>query len=162
MKQLLLIRHAKSGWNNPLQKDFDRPLDERGHYEASLMAKQLLENKIEIDAFYSSPAKRALTTAAYFANAFGKEEKYIFKIDDLYNAHDSIFNEVINKMDDSYNSVALFSHNPGLTTFANQLTTVHINDMPTCSIFAIRIEIKSWNEFSESEKSFWLFDYPKF
>jgi phosphohistidine phosphatase len=59
LKFLLLVRHAKSDWNDPLQKDFDRPLNERGKRDAPLMAHRLLDKNISIDAFIASPAKRA-------------------------------------------------------------------------------------------------------
>ena len=59
MKKLLLVRHAKSSWDDPFQKDFDRPLNERGHSDAPLMAKRLLKQDIDIDAFVSSTAVRA-------------------------------------------------------------------------------------------------------
>jgi phosphohistidine phosphatase len=69
MKTLLLIRHAKSSWDTPSQKDFDRPLNDRGHHDAPAMAERLLDKGIKIDAFISSTANRALTTARYFARS---------------------------------------------------------------------------------------------
>lgn len=78
MKQLLLVRHAKSDWGNPGLDDFDRPLNERGKKDAPAMAKRIIEKKIKIDAFISSPAKRAAKTAKYFAAAFGKKKKISF------------------------------------------------------------------------------------
>jgi len=59
MKTLLLIRHAKSSWDNVILPDFERPLNERGKHDAPLMAKKIKDKKIEIDTFVSSPAKRA-------------------------------------------------------------------------------------------------------
>jgi len=55
-KQLLLIRHAKSSWADFSIADFDRPLNDRGKKDAPVMAKRLLDKKIDIDAFVSSPA----------------------------------------------------------------------------------------------------------
>jgi phosphohistidine phosphatase len=57
--------------------------------------------------------------------------------------------------------VAVFSHNPGITEFANSLTNVRIDDMPTCSTFALSIDTNSWNDFESAEKKFLFFDYPK-
>ncbi len=59
MKTLILIRHGKSSWDDPTLPDFDRPLNERGKKDAPKMAKRLADKKINIDAFISSPAKRA-------------------------------------------------------------------------------------------------------
>ena len=75
MKTLLLIRHAKSSWDNATLSDFERPLNERGKYDAPLMAKKLKDKKIEIDAFVSSPAKRAKKTAEIFMHEFEVKEK---------------------------------------------------------------------------------------
>jgi len=79
MKSVIIIRHAKSSWDNIIHSDFDRQLNERGHHDAPMMADRLLDKKIKIDAFISSPAKRAITTAAYFAQAFDVNENSIIK-----------------------------------------------------------------------------------
>jgi phosphohistidine phosphatase len=73
MKSILMIRHAKSSWDDPGQPDFDRPLNERGKQDAPSMAKRLLEKSVAIDAFISSPAKRARKTASLFAAEYKYE-----------------------------------------------------------------------------------------
>lgn len=161
MKQVLLIRHAKSSWDDPAQKDFDRPLNDRGKKDAPEMAKRLLERKVKIDAFISSPAKRAVTTCKYFVKAYDKKEKNIIEVSQLYEPGVENFYNVIRDADNDYDTIAIFSHNPGITVFANELTNVHVDDMPTCSIFAINVDTKKWKEFEQAEKQFWFFDYPK-
>ncbi|HXL55485.1 MAG TPA: histidine phosphatase family protein [Chitinophagaceae bacterium] len=161
MKQLLLIRHAKSSWNDPSQNDVDRPLNKRGKKDAPKMAERLFDKKIKIDAFLSSPAERALDTCIYFAKAYDVKKKEIIQIPELYNAQVENFYKVVSEVDNSFDAIALFSHNPGITEFVNELTDVHIDDMPTCSIFAVKADIKKWEEFTEGEKLFWFFDYPK-
>jgi phosphohistidine phosphatase len=161
MKQLLLIRHAKSSWDDPSQNDFDRPLNKRGNKDAPVMAGRLADKKIKIDAFISSPAERALSTCIYFAKAFDIKKKEIIEVEELYNPRIESFYKVISEVDNSRDTIALFSHNPGITEFVNELTSVHVDDMPTCSIFAVKVDIKNWNEFTEAEKLFWFFDYPK-
>ncbi|WP_153796279.1 SixA phosphatase family protein [Foetidibacter luteolus] len=161
MKQLLLVRHAKSSWDNPMLKDFDRPLNDRGHADAPYMAKKLKDKKIAIDAFISSPAKRAITTATYFAEAYGIKKDDIIEYKQLFNADEEAFLEVIAGTDDKFNCIAVFSHNPGISEFATELTTTAIDDMPTCSVFAVKVKAKSWKEFAGAPKEFWFFDYPK-
>jgi len=161
MKTLLLIRHAKSSWDTPMQKDFDRPLNDRGHHDAPVMAKRMLDKHIKIDTFISSPAKRALTTAKYFAETYDQKEKQIIKIAALYEASYKTFYDVIAEVEDVYKCIAVFSHNPGITAFANDLTKVQVDDMPTCSIFTVQADIKSWKLFKEANKTFLFFDYPK-
>lgn len=161
MKQILVIRHAKSSWALAGQEDFDRPLNERGQRDAPMMAQKMLDKGISINAFVSSTANRAITTAGYFAETYGVSKKDIKGIKQLYHAYPTVFYEVINKLEDSINTVALFAHNPGITLFVNELTHTKIDDMPTCGIFAIQADISSWKYFEEGKKQFWFFDYPK-
>ena len=161
MKTLLLIRHAKSSWDTPSQKDFDRPLNDRGNHDAPIMAERLLDKNIKIDAFISSTAKRALTTAKYFAKAYDQTEQDIIKVAELYEAPYDVFYDVISKVDHAFNSIAVFAHNPGITAFANDLTDTRIDNMPTCGIFAVRIDIKKWKQFEVAPKTFWFVDYPR-
>ena len=66
VKTLLIIRHAKSSWDIGTLNDFDRSLNDRGKRDAPMMAKRLIDKTIMIDAFVSSPAKRAKKTAEWF------------------------------------------------------------------------------------------------
>jgi phosphohistidine phosphatase len=161
MKTILLIRHAKSSWDKPGQEDRDRSLNERGKKDAPLMAKRLKEKKIEIDVFYSSPAKRARSTANRFMKEYDVDKNKMLTSDLLYAAGIEEFNEALEKLSDKYDNIAVFSHNPGITSFANSLTTTRIDDMPTSAIFAVKIEIDKWKNFRTSEKEFWFFDFPK-
>jgi phosphohistidine phosphatase len=161
LKSLLLIRHAKSDWNDPSLDDFDRPLNERGKKDAPLMAQRLVDKKIKIDAILSSPAKRAAKTARVFAEALGKKKDSIIFEEKLYLASVDTFFKVISVVDNTNDCIAVFSHNNGLTDFANQLTDTRIDNIPTCGIFAIKIEGSSWEEIRKAKKEFWFFDYPK-
>jgi phosphohistidine phosphatase len=161
MKTLILVRHAKSSWDDAGMKDFDRPLNGRGKKDAPEMAGRLREKDISIDLFVSSPAKRARKTARIFAEAFKKEKEDIRLIDELYLATASVFEKVISDLDDKYNRVVIFSHNPGITEFASSLTNVRIDNMPTCAMFGVNVDAKSWSEFETAQKNFLFFDYPK-
>ncbi|MBS4044004.1 MAG: histidine phosphatase family protein [Chitinophagaceae bacterium] len=161
MKYLFIIRHAKSDWNNPILSDFERPLNNRGNKDAPDMAIRLKDKNFVIDQFVTSTANRALSTAKYFAHVYGKSENDILKIDELYHASPKIFFRTIEKLNNQYHSVAIFSHNPGITDFVNMLTKTQIDNMPTCSIFAISIQTESWKLFSTAKKEFLFFDYPK-
>src|SRR5690349_9793579 len=91
MKTILLVRHAKSSWENFSVTDEERPLNDRGKKNAPEMAKRLLKKNIAIDAFISSPAKRAKTTAEYFAEEYGVSKKKIILIPELYMAAAAAF-----------------------------------------------------------------------
>ncbi len=161
MKTLLLVRHAKSSWDNTILKDFERPLNERGKHDAPLMAKRIKDNKIEIEAFVSSPAKRAKKTAALFMNEFGVKAKNLILVPSLYEAALENFYETVEHLKGKYDTVALFAHNPGITDFINSLQCSSVYDMPTCGVYAVKIKTKKWEEFREAEKEFLFFDYPK-
>ena len=161
MKTLLLVRHAKSSWDDPAMSDFDRPLNERGKKDAPKMVERLIEKGITINTFLSSPAKRAKKTAKIFAHAYKKAEEEIFLIPQLYLAASSVFESVLSSLESDSDTIALFSHNPGITDFANTLTEARIDDIPTCGVFAIKIETNDWKNFREAKKEFLFFDYPK-
>lgn len=161
MKQLILVRHAKSDWNDPSLSDFDRPLNERGKTDAPVMAHRLLDNKVKIDAFISSPAKRASKTANIFAKAYDFDRGDIIFHDELYGATENVFWDVIANTDKEFDRIAVFSHNPGITDFANLLTTTRIDNIPTCGVFAVKADCAKWKDFKEAEKEFLFFDYPK-
>lgn len=160
MKTVLLIRHAKSDWLTGVA-DFERPLNARGQKNAPMMAQRLADKKIMIDAFISSTANRALTTCKYFATVYGIAEHDIIQKPELYHAPPQVFIDVISKLADQYQSVALFSHNPGITEFVNDLTDTYIDNMPTCGVFAVTAKTDSWANFNNTAKSFLFFDYPK-
>lgn len=161
MKTLILVRHAKSSWDQVGLADFDRPLNERGKKDAPQMARRLKEKGIKLDHLISSPAKRAKKTASYFAEEFDFKKDDVKLLDELYGATQPAFLKVVSEINDKNSSVALFSHNPGITEFASSLTNVRVDDMPTCAIFALQVETESWKDFSMAEKKFLFFDYPK-
>lgn len=91
---------------------------------------------------------------------FGGKEKDVSVQPSLYLPSVNAFYAVILKLED-YSNVAIFSHNPGITEFVNELTNIHIDDMPTCSIYGLKVNLKNWKDFRAAEKKFWFFDYPK-
>ena len=162
MKTLVVVRHAKSSWDNLGQADFDRPLNDRGKRDAPEMAKRLLNRKIQVDKFVSSPAKRAKKTAIAFAEAFGKKEEQITFIDKLYHAPATVFFEVLEEFDTSKDTVAIFAHNPGITDFVNDLVEdVDLDNMPTCGVFVVDADVQTWAAFPAAKKRLVYFDYPK-
>lgn len=161
MKTLLLVRHAKSSWDDITMADFDRPLNDRGKKDAPEMATRIKEKPVQIDLFVSSPAKRAKRTARYFAEEFKADKDDIMLVDELYGAGPAIFEKTVNGLPDKHDTVAIFSHNPGITEFVNSLTIVKVDDMPTCAVFGASAEVNTWKDFMKAEKKFLFFDYPK-
>lgn len=161
MKKLFIIRHAKSD-QSFFGNDFERPLNERGKSDASLMAKRLLDSRLGVDALVSSPAIRAKKTAEMFAETLKKPKEEVIYISALYHASADVFYEVIAGLPATLNAVAIFSHNPGITYFVNSLNTqTKIDNMPTCANFALITDIAHWSEFAKASKEMLFFDYPK-
>jgi len=161
LKTLLIIRHAKSD-QSFFGNDFERPLNERGKKDTPEMAKRVLDRKIVIDAFVSSPAKRAKKTAELFCETYKQKIEDINFVSALYHAPAREFYEVIKSLDDNLNTVAIFAHNPGITYFVNDLVIdVRVDNMPTCAVFAIQMNIGQWKDFAKAKKEFLFFDYPK-
>ena len=161
MKTLLLVRHAKSSWNDLTLSDFDRPLNGRGKEDAPQMAARIKDKKIKIDLFVSSPAKRAKKTANIFMEIYNENKKNLVLIPSLYEASLLNFYNAIEIMDDKYNNIALFSHNPGITEFASSLTDFKIDNIPTSGVVAISIQVKKWIDFKSAHKELLFFDFPK-
>lgn len=161
MKTLFLIRHAKSSWENPSLKDFDRPLNKRGLRDAPFMAR-MLEKKIPPpDKLVSSPAKRAYTTATYFAQAFGIDNEDIQQELGVYEAYTNELLFIIHRFDPKWDTVCLFGHNPGFTNLTNQYTDEIIPNVPTCGIVKISGKIDDWKDFQPDKMSLRAFYYPK-
>lgn len=162
MKTLYIIRHAKSSWAVSGQADFDRPLNERGKENATMMAERLKEKDIKIDAFISSTAKRAKKTCKAFCKVYDRDAEEIILRDELYHAPSHIYYDVVMATDNRYKRIAVFGHNPGISDFVNSLVSnVDVGDMPTCAVFAVQAEIDDWSEFGSADKKFLFFDYPK-
>ena len=132
MKTLILVRHAKSDWPENTE-DFDRPLSDKGVNDAVKMANFLKNKNLEIDLFLSSPALRALNTAEIFKTVFSAKLETNPK---LYNASENTLENITYSLDNIFNSIALFSHNNGISNFANSLTE-EIMMFPTCGVAGI-------------------------
>lgn len=157
MKQLILVRHAKSDLSYDVP-DFNRPLSEQGHQDARKMAKFLIGKEINIQGFVSSPAKRAITTARYFAETYSNPN--IKKTEQLYEPHLEDFENTILSLENEYDSVALFSHNPNISEFASSIVQSQLH-FPTCGVAVIEIACDNWLFFENAPKKLLHFFSPK-
>lgn len=161
MKTIFLIRHAKSSWDNPSLRDFDRPLNKRGFRDAPFMAQFLSKKTPAPDKLVSSPAKRAFTTATYFAEAYGLTSDNIHQEIGFYEAYSQELLFIIQRLQPEWNTVFLFGHNPGFTNLANQFATDFIANIPTCGIAEISGPIEDWKDFQKGKVKLKNFYYPK-
>ncbi len=162
IKQIFLIRHAKSSWANPMQSDFDRPLNERGESDAPMMGKRLKEKNIKPDIIIASAAKRTRQTAKRIAKALDVDKNKIDLQERIYHCESEMYEKVISQIDESINTAFIIGHNPGITSFVNSLSDLFdIDNMPTCGVVGARFEAESWVDFSTAKMEIFLFDYPK-
>lgn len=160
-KQLYIIRHAKSDWAFRVS-DFDRPLNDRGFLDAPKMAERIATPPLIPQFLISSPAKRALTTAQIFAEVFNYPNRQIATERSLYEASVEEILSVINELDDDYERIALFAHNPGISETASFLSRDEYVNLPTCGIVILHFEeINHWAEVSAGMGTITDYLYPK-
>jgi len=160
MKNIYLIRHAKSYWGDQSTPDIDRPLNKRGKRDAPLMGDILNDKKIKPDLIISSPAKRAKKTAIAIADKISYPEKKIVYKEELYEASINTLLKVLQKLDEKNNSSMIFGHNPELTLLNNHISNHYIDNIPTCGIVALQLD-KKWSELDKDKCKFLFFEFPK-
>jgi phosphohistidine phosphatase len=162
MKTIILVRHAKSSWKDPNLDDFDRPLNKRGKRNAPFMGKKLKEQKVIPDLVLSSPAKRAKKTAIAISKAIDYPKKQIIFDDNLYHAGVRYLFELVKNLDDAYETVMLFGHNPDLNKFADMSVKKNmVDNIPTAGVYCIRFDVNQWKKVKEGKGEFVFFDFPK-
>jgi phosphohistidine phosphatase len=144
MKKLMLLRHAKSSWEDASLPDFERPLNERGLRAAPLIGKFMRKQKIRPDLIICSPATRTRETIALVLEVSGilAELRYDERI---YEATTSDLLEVVSQIEDDYGEVLLVGHNPGFENLLERLTGKG-ERMPTAALARISINADNWSE----------------
>jgi len=160
MKRLILVRHAKAeqgGYSN----DFARELTDRGKNDARTISSDMKRREIIPDYIITSPAKRALTTARIFAEETGFDKSKIVEQKGLYFDYTTNdFIEMLNEIDDKYETVAVFGHNPFIYFMAENLCQHFGGDMPTCSTIVIDFDISSWKKVEARQGKLIIHLYP--
>ena|SRR3970040_1937132 len=150
MKNLILIRHAKSSWEAPL-KDIDRPLEQRGIKDAHLVAANCLNYVPPIFVMWSSTAKRASETALIFAqNILYPVESIIFK-EELYTFDENQLEKVIKSCSNIFENVILFGHNEAITNFVNKFGDIFVDNVPTSGFVSLEFETDNWEKISKGK-----------
>lgn len=163
MKKLCLIRHAKSSWKDGSLEDIDRPLNERGKQDAPEIGLFLKNKKLFPDLIMSSPANRALTTAKKIAKKLDYPIKDIAINRKLYvfsSWGDSVV-EVLKKINDQYDTVFVFGHNPTFTALANRFSGQWFDNVPTCGVVSIIFDAKKWANIGRDNGTLDFYMFPK-
>ncbi len=143
MKDLLLLRHAKSSWDDKSLDDYDRPLNGRGERAAPQIGMIMRERQVVPDIVLCSPAKRTRQTARLALGAAQGDAEIIFD-DRIYLAAGFTLMEVLSQLSRQCQVALLIGHNPGLEDLLESLTGSSYQ-MPTAALAFVRLEVKSWN-----------------
>ena len=162
MKNIILVRHAKSSWKDLSLDDFDRPLNKRGKRDAPFMGKKLKDRQMMPDIILSSPAKRAEITVAAIAKAIGYPIKKIIFDNNMYHADALYLFKMVQKLGDEHDTVMCIGHNPGFNNFASMLLEKNpVNNIPTTGIYSIKFKVNKWGKIRSGKGEYVFFDYPK-
>ena len=143
MKQLILVRHAKSSWDAPL-RDYDRPLTGKGIQDAHLVSSNVSSQIPKTFLVWSSAAKRASETAMIFSqNISFPLESIIFK-EELYTFDERKLEQIIKSCSDDYDHLMVFGHNEAITNFVNKFGNTFIDNVSTSGFVNIIFDQNSW------------------
>ncbi|MEA3001422.1 MAG: phosphohistidine phosphatase [Sphingomonadales bacterium] len=151
MKILTLLRHAKSGWDDPVRRDFDRPLNPRGRRAAQIVGREMRSLGLGFDRILASPARRVVETIEEVASAFGPlQPDYDERI---YLAPAAALAELVRETPDDVERLLIVGHNPGLEELALLLagcdgplrTEVQVK-YPTGTLAEIDLPVAHWSE----------------
>ena len=147
MKNLILVRHAKSSWDGPVN-DKDRRISSVGMKDAHSIASialKYLPNKFII---LSSSAKRATETATIFAQNWMFPIESIIFMEDLYTFDENQLEQTIKSFNNDYENVILFGHNAAITNFVNKFGDILIDNVPTSGFVSINFDCENWKVVS--------------
>lgn len=169
MKYLTLFRHAKSGWDDPVARDFDRPLNERGKKAAELVGRFAAQQGMVFDHMISSPAVRCIETLDAFFTSYGKtiEPQWDRRV---YLASSATLLDVVRETPQHVQSLILVGHNPGMEDLVLNLVpddgTSPLRDrveekFPTASLAVIALDSDNWADLQEGTARLVQFIRPR-
>ena len=144
MKELLIMRHAKSSWDAGHRTDFERPLNKRGRRAAPVMGAFLADNDMLPDLIVSSPAERAAQTTGLVVESAGYEGEVRFD-EHIYAAYADDLMDVVRGLPEDRRRVMLVGHNPGFEDLVKSLCGGAVR-MPTAAIAYLDLFVGQWQE----------------
>ncbi len=154
MKTLTLLRHAKSTWDDPVARDFDRPLNKRGRRAAQTIGREMRAQSLVFDRVIASPAVRVRETVDEVVEGYGRSLDPEFN-QRIYLAQTETLLEILRATPDSTQSLLIVGHNPGLERLAILLTSSGSlrseleAKYPTATLAEVMLPVDRWQEVSE-------------
>ena len=146
MKTLLIMRHAKSSWDDPDQPDHDRPLNKRGKCDAPQMGQLLREQNLVPELIITSTAARARKTAKRVAQSCGYDQE-IVKRPELYQGGIESYVQALRELGDPAEHILIIGHNPDLSEWLEMLTG-QLTTFPTAAIAQVKLDVTTWSELT--------------
>ncbi len=151
-KTLYLLRHAKSGWDDPVPRDFDRPLNKRGERAARTIGQWMASNGINFEQVIASPAVRVIETLDGVWAGYGRRIEPTWERR-IYLASGATLLDVLREVDDAHDVVLMVGHNPGMEDVVFDLVADDGNSplrseievkYPTAALAELVIDIDHW------------------
>lgn len=149
-KQLILLRHAKSSWEDDQLVDHDRPLNDRGRKAAKRIGRLLLEQRIVADVVLCSTSVRTRETAKIVFSKWPERPEIWFR-SDLYHASPEQMAVILAGLADQQGSAMLIGHNPGFEQFLEQLTGQFVK-FPTAAVAVLELDLEAWDQVSTATR----------
>lgn len=152
MKTLTLLRHAKSGWDDPVARDFDRPLNARGKRGARRMGRYMRDEELAYDHVLASPAVRVTETLDELWDGYGRSLSAVLD-KRIYLASSATLLDVVQEAPDSARHILLSGHNPGMEDMILMLIPDTADDpfrgsieekYPTAALAEMVFDIDTW------------------
>jgi phosphohistidine phosphatase len=160
LKVLHVVRHAKSSWDYEATADIDRTLKSKGISNAYEISRKLKLIKLIPVKIITSPANRALHTAIIFARVFDLPLEAVEINAMLYESSADKVAGLIRKLNDEYNSVMIFGHNPTFTDLVNSFIKSPIDSLPTSGVVTLKFNAPDWKGINRNNLENQLFNFP--
>jgi len=161
MKQLTLVRHAKSSWDLPEMEDYYRPLNPRGVKNAYTIGDELAIRGVFPDVVITSPAVRAMNTAIILSRKLDFPLERMEANANMYEASVTDVMKIMSSINDSVSHAMLVGHNPTLTMLINRLQKKPLDNLPTCGVYHLELDISSWSEIYDAKGKVQFALFPK-
>lgn len=167
MKTLTLLRHAKSGWDDPVARDFDRPLNAKGKRAAAMVGRHMRSLGLAFDHAIASPAVRVSETLEQIESGYGRT--IAPDLDRrVYLASAATLLDVVHGFPADAESALLVGHNPGLEDLvlllvadgADPLRDAVEDKYPTASVAELQFE-GDWADFAAGTARLTRFIRPR-
>ena len=141
LRKIILLRHAKSSWDDPSLGDFDRPLSKRGMNDTKLMKVHMASLVKEVDEIYSSPSTRTSQTIKQLASEFSNV-KYL---ESLYLADVSVVLSLLESIQTRIKTVMIVGHNPCIQETMEIIWRKPVEKFPTCAAAVFSLD-NGWSK----------------